>query len=214
MHENNWKCRWRGAWLRVQCRGRQSTAVANNWSLHHECYWEALLILSSSFWESCKGMETATTSNPARLLCMTRTYPLQMYKNVGFKLGKIAVLFKSWKVGASRKYIQKFGYRTEKIAVLLKPWRRHDSRTSAAFSVTSVTVELSCCVEREGFEHPRYVTERSLLVSALCTWSAEVVLPSRKNILVNEWYPDCLPIEPRESSLFRYRIYCDSYILN
>jgi hypothetical protein len=75
VHENNWTCRWRGAWRTMQCRGRRRTAVANNWSLHHECYWEALLILSSSFWESCKGMETHYKQ--PRSLAMHRTQSVE-----------------------------------------------------------------------------------------------------------------------------------------
>lgn len=99
MHENNWKRRWRGAWLSVQCRG-ETAVVANNWSLHHECYWEALLILSSSFWESCKGVETATTSKPVRLLCVISHASPANAQERGLQTWKNSLLFNSWKLCA------------------------------------------------------------------------------------------------------------------
>lgn len=118
----------------MQCRGRHRTAVANNWSLHHECYWEALLILSSSFWESCKGVETATTSNPARLLCIVHS--LWKYTVVGCKLWreKNAASFQIVSRDVTHEDTQYLGFRTWKKWIFIQnllPFARanQDSRT-------------------------------------------------------------------------------------
>jgi hypothetical protein len=41
--------------------------------------------------ESCKGMETATTSSPARLLAMIRTQAMETYTDVSSKLQRMLV---------------------------------------------------------------------------------------------------------------------------